>query len=49
MKRIIVIGLGRNENYYGHDCGKRISAIREYKRISGSHKKDELYLSDLLK
>ena len=28
---------------------KLISTIREYKRIRGSHKKDELFLSDLLK
>ncbi|MBR5677050.1 MAG: hypothetical protein IKX20_02815 [Paludibacteraceae bacterium] len=35
--------------YYGNDCGKLINAIREYKRIRGSHEKDELYLSDLLK
>ena len=35
--------------YYGNDCGKLIVSIREYKRIRGSHKKDELYLSDLLK
>ena len=36
-------------DYYGDDCGKLINAIREYKRIRGSHKKDELYLADLLK
>ena len=36
-------------DYYGNDCGKLINAIREYKRIRGSHKKDELYLADLLK
>ncbi len=36
-------------DYYGNDCGKLISSIREYKRIRGSHKKDELYLADILK
>ena len=33
----------------GSDCVKLISAIREYKRVRGSHKKDELYLADILK
>lgn len=37
------------ENYYGSDCEKLITAIREYKRIKGNHRKDELYLADLLK
>lgn len=36
-------------DYYGADCGKLIRALREYKRIKGSHHKDELYLADLLK
>jgi len=36
-------------DYYGGDCTKLIHALREYKRIKGSHKKDELYLADLLK
>ncbi len=35
--------------YYRRDCGKLINAIRDYKRIRGSHKKDELYLADILK
>ena len=35
--------------YYGRDCDELIRAIREYKRIRGSHKKDELYLADILK
>lgn len=35
--------------YYGADCEKLIHAIREYKRIKGAHRKDELYLADLLK
>lgn len=37
------------EDYYGGDCNKLIAAIREYKQIKGSHRKDELYLADLLK
>lgn len=37
------------EDYYGGDCEKLVTAIREYKRIKGSHRKDELYLADLLK
>ena len=36
-------------DYYGSDCGNLINAIRDYKRIRGSHKKDELYLADILK
>ena len=36
-------------DYYGSDCSKLIEAIREYKRIGGFHKKDELYLADILK
>lgn len=36
-------------DYYGSDCGKLVQAIREYKRIKGSHRKDELYLADILK
>ena len=35
--------------FFGDDCDKLISAIREYKRIRGAHKKDELYLADILK
>lgn len=35
--------------YYGGDCDKLVSAIREYKRIRKSHNKDELYLADILK
>lgn len=37
------------EDYYGSDSEKLVAAIREYKRIKGSHRKDELYLADLLK
>lgn len=40
---------GFYRDYYGSDCGNLINAIRDYKRIRGSHKKDELYLTDLLK
>ena len=36
-------------NYYGNHVDGLVTAIREYKRIKGSHKKDELYLADLLK
>ena len=36
-------------DYYRSNCSKLISAIREYKQIRGSHKKDELYLADILK
>ncbi len=36
-------------DYYGSDCEKLITAIREYKRVKGSHKKDELFLADILK
>ena len=36
-------------DYYGSDCGKLIRAIRDYKRIRGSHRRDELYLADILK
>ena len=37
------------EDYYGGNCEKLITAIREYRHIKGSHRKDELYLADLLK
>ena len=36
-------------DYYGSDPDKLVEAINEYKRIKGKHKKDELYLADLLK
>ena len=36
-------------DYYGSNCPKLIEAIREYKRIRGSHRKDQLYLADILK
>lgn len=38
-----------DRDYYGSDCGKLIQAIRDYKRIRGSHRRDELYLADILK
>lgn len=36
-------------DYYGMNPDALVEAIREYKRIKGTHKKDELYLADLLK
>lgn len=36
-------------DYYGENYEKLVHAIREYKQIKGSHKKDELYIADLLK
>lgn len=36
-------------DYYGSDPDKLVKAIKEYKRIKGSHKKNELYLADILK
>ena len=36
-------------DYYGSDCEKLIRAIRDYKKIRGAHRKDELYLADILK
>ena len=35
--------------YYGGDCNKLIAAIRRYKEIRKGHKKEELYLADMLK
>lgn len=35
-------------DYYGANPQKLVDAIVEYKRMKGSHKKDELYLADLL-
>lgn len=35
--------------YYGLNPDALVEAIKEYKRIKGAHKKDELYLADLLK
>ena len=37
------------KEYYRTDPDKLVQAIKEYKRIKGAHKKDELYLADLLK
>ena len=36
-------------DYYGSDPDKLVKAIKDYKRIKGKHKKNELYLADLLK
>jgi len=36
-------------DYYGSNPDKLVKAIKEYKRIKGAHKKNELYLADLLK
>ena len=36
-------------DYYGSNPDSLVEAIRKYKRIKGSHKKDELYLADLMK
>lgn len=55
-KKYIKCGRQRYDNsthffteYYGSDPDKLVNAIKEYKRIKGKHKKDELYLADLLK
>ena len=37
------------KDYFGDNPERLVNAIKEYKRINGSHKKDELYLADLLK
>ena len=36
-------------DYYGSNPDALVHAIKEYKRIKGTHKKGELYLADLLK
>ncbi|MGI6501358.1 MAG: GNAT family acetyltransferase [Anaerostipes sp.] len=36
-------------DYFGSEPEALVMAIRDYKRLKGSHKKDELYLADLLK
>lgn len=36
-------------DYFGDDCDLLVECIKEYKRKNGSHKKDELYLADLLR
>ena len=35
--------------YYSGDCDKLVYAICEYKRSRGAHRKDELYLADLIR
>ncbi|MBQ5988459.1 MAG: GNAT family acetyltransferase [Oscillospiraceae bacterium] len=37
------------KNYYGDSPEKLVAAIKEYKQKHSSHKKDELYLADILK
>ena len=37
------------EEYFGAEPEKLVRAIRDYKRLKGSHKNDELYLADILK
>lgn len=37
------------KKYYETRVDLLVDALREYKRIKGAHKKDELYLADLLK
>ncbi len=37
------------KEYYEDRVGLLVETIREYKRIKGAHRKDELYLADLLK
>lgn len=37
------------EAYFGDECEKLVEAIRAYKQHNGAHKKDEHYLSELLK
>ncbi len=36
-------------DYYGNDVDLLVNAIRAYRKKKGSHKKNELYLADLLK
>ncbi|SHK40588.1 GNAT family acetyltransferase [Hespellia stercorisuis] len=36
-------------DYFGTNPDVLVMAIKEYKRLKGSHKKDEFYLADLLK
>lgn len=55
-KKHVRLGRRRYDNstkffidYYSADAEKLVHALREYKRTHGAHKKDELYLADLLK
>ena len=55
-KQYIKLGRKRYDNstafyreYYGNNVELLIKAIEEYKRVRGSHAKDELFLADLLK
>lgn len=36
-------------DYFGDNCDILVNSLKEYKQTKGSHKKDELYLADLLK
>jgi len=35
--------------YFGNNVNLLVQSILEYKRLKGTHKKDELYLADLLR
>ena len=35
--------------YFENDINLLVNSIKEYKRLRGVHKKDELYLADLIK
>lgn len=37
------------DDYFGDDCRFLVDAIKQYRQLNGAHKKDELYLADLLK
>lgn len=36
-------------DYFGNNCDLLVNSLKMYKQTKGSHKKDELYLVDLLK
>lgn len=36
-------------DYFDSNVELLVNAVKEYRRLKGSHKKDELYLADLLK
>ena len=36
-------------DYYGNQIDLLVDTIKQYKRLKGKHRKDELYLADLLK
>lgn len=37
------------KDYFGDKPDVQVDAIRDYKRIKGAHKKNEMYLADLIK